>query len=466
MQAVSGPFVSRARRLLRPRGPQPRFGRRAIALQALLALGFVVWMLAREGVDPPFFGPDRIELRAEFPDAAGLAGDADAPVTVAGVEAGAVTDVEVEAGRAMATLRIDAEAARTLGPDARARVVPRSALQDLTVDLDPGSGGGGLDDGDEIPASRTSTTVGSDRLMSILDADTRAQVGVLLGELRVGLDGRAGELRDSLAELAELTDSADLLAARLDRRRALLARFVDEVDALAGELGSHDRALTGAIEFADRTLAVTAVNDEAIASTLAELPPTMDAARGALGEVESLSEPLAPALADLRPLAARLPGTLTAVREFVPEGRGLIADVDDLAERGGAGIDAARRVLDRIGPVAEESRESIADAGSVVEAIDRNKEGIGVLGDRFSGVFSTNDANGPILRGLGFFEPVDPENLGFPDDGSDASAEAARADAARALTRVCLEQNDTACLARYLVPSLPGSAVEPLGDRP
>ena len=89
-------------------------------------------------------------------------------------------------------------------------------------------------------------------------------------------------------------------------------------------------------------------------------------------------------------------------------------------------------------------------------AVDRNKDGIGVLGDRFSGVFSTNDVNGPILRGLGFFEPFDPENVGFPASASGATLERARADAIEALTRVCLRSNQVACLARYLVPGLPG----------
>ena len=83
-------------------------------------------------------------------------------------------------------------------------------------------------------------------------------------------------------------------------------------------------------------------------------------------------------------------------------------------------------------------------------------DGIGQLGERFSGVLSTDDANGPVLRGLGTFEPFNPADFGAP--GATGARKAALASqAATALTLSCTRGSLVACLARYLVPGLPGS---------
>jgi hypothetical protein len=95
----------------------------------------------------------------------------------------------------------------------------------------------------------------------------------------------------------------------------------------------------------------------------------------------------------------------------------------------------------------------------ILRDVDRDRSGIGELGDNFSGVFSTNDANGPILRGLGFFERFNPADFGFPANARGAQLARARTESVLALMRVCLHINPVACLVRYLIPGLPGAVV-------
>jgi hypothetical protein len=101
-------------------------------------------------------------------------------------------------------------------------------------------------------------------------------------------------------------------------------------------------------------------------------------------------------------------------------------------------------------------RDPVARAKPIVDAVNERKEGVGLLGERFSGVLSTNDANGPILRGLGTFEPFNPADVGFPG-ATGAQRAALAAKAVTALTNECLTDNQLACLVRYLVPGLPGA---------
>jgi hypothetical protein len=107
----------------------------------------------------------------------------------------------------------------------------------------------------------------------------------------------------------------------------------------------------------------------------------------------------------------------------------------------------------------------VAQLLPVLQAVDRNKEGVGRLGENFSGVFSTNDANGAVLRGLGFFEEFNPANVGAPG-ATGARLRHLEAQAVAALLKAC-RSNALACLARYLIPGLPGSVrsvAAPLGD--
>jgi hypothetical protein len=194
-----------------------------------------------------------------------------------------------------------------------------------------------------------------------------------------------------------------------------------------------------------------------------ELPRTLDAMGDALADVRSLAQPLQPALEELRPAAKQLPGTLRSLRDFVPSGQGLVDDLGRLVGDGGQSMVALRGVLKQLGPTSAALREPVAGLHPILTAINKNKDGIGLLGERFSGVFSTNDANGVILRGLGFFEKPNPANLGVPG-ASGAELRSLQRKSVRALLKAC-KDNALACLARFLIPGLPGTertAGEPL----
>jgi len=431
-----------------------RRGLLVIGVQLALALGFLGYLLWNEGVRPPLIDQG-FTVKVEFADAAGLSSDSHAQATVAGVPEGQVEDVRYENGLAVATLRLDGDAEGLVHEGATAQIVSRSALQDLMVDIQPGPAGApAMREGDVIPPARTSSTVGPDRLVGVLDADTRAQVQVLIGQLAAGLKGRSTDLRTDLADLASVVESTGRVTGALAERRQLLARLTRDLDSIFGTLGDRDAQLADAIDAGQRTVSVTASRDRQLASAMRELPATLTGAGTALNSVDALSKPLEPALAELRPFARRMPGALQRLRRFVPSGSRLIDDFDALAAQRGPVKDMASS-LRELGPAATGLRSPTEKLLPSLRAIDQNKNGIGEVGDNFSGVFSTNDANGPILRGLGFFEPINPEDLGFPSGGG----QTAEADAAKALTQVCLASNPLACLVRYLVPGLPGTVV-------
>ncbi|MEA2125110.1 MAG: phospholipid/cholesterol/gamma-HCH transport system substrate-binding protein [Solirubrobacteraceae bacterium] len=427
-------------------------------LQGALELSFLAALLHPEGVRLPLGAGGRWTVRVALAEAGGLHDGSRAPVTVAGVASGKVEHVayDPERGRAVATLSLDAAAKGVLRRDAGATVVPRSALQDLTLELAPGRDAAALGDGDWIGTAHTAAPVALDRLVGVLDTDTRVQVQVLLGQLAVGLRGHSGALRDAVQRLAHVLDPARQVTSALAARRTQLTRLVDDLARVTGALGEHDRALAEGLRAGRRTLEVTGAREAAVGATVDELAPTLASLRRALAATRDLATPLEPALTRLRPAARALPATLDALRATVPDGRTLIGTLDGLTRDGAAGLAAARGVARSLPRLTGSLTSAARDGETFVRAIDANRDGIGLLGERFSGVLSTSDANGIVLRGLGFFEPFNPEDFGEAG-ASGARLATLKTQAVTALVRTCRRDNALACLARYLVPGLPGS---------
>jgi ABC-type transporter Mla subunit MlaD len=307
-----------------------------------------------------------------------------------------------------------------------------------------------------LDAAHSHGPVTLDRVVSELDADTRAQVEVMLGQLAIGLRARPGALRDAVARLRSTLAPAAQVTRALARRRMLLTRLSGELATTFSALGAHDAALAGAISGGRRTLDVTAARSADVAATVTALPGALDRLDGALAQIRALAVPLTPALAELEPAARPLPRALDALGAAVAPLRGLISDAGALVGDGSTGLRSARVALARLGPAATLLRGPLRKLTPILGAIDRNRDGIGLLGERFSGVLSTNDADGTVLRGLGFFEPFNPADVGEPG-ATGARLATLETQAVAALTRVCLQDNPVACLARYLVPGLPGA---------
>ncbi len=447
--------MTRGRRLS---GPVPRLGRVAVLAQAVAAIAFVIVLLDAEGVRLPFTGGGDWTLEAVFSDVGGIHSGERTPVLVAGVPVGEVTGVKLDHGRADVTMRLSSSARGAIRGDATATIEPRSALQDLTVDISAGSAASpALRPGSRIAAARTAPTTTLDQVVSVMDTDTRAQLSILLDQLARGIGGRGGQLQATVGALHAVLDPARQVAAALARRRVELSELVGSLSRLSATAAQHDASLAEAVSAAAKTLGVSSSREAAVSNSVRSLPSTATGLDRALQGVRSLATPLVPTLAALAPTAAALPHALGSVRGVVPAARTLLSAADVFSRGGAGGLHAAAGVLGSLKATASVLTPAISRIEPIVSAVNNRRQGIGLLGERFSGVLSTNDANGPILRGLGSFEPFNPANFGFPSASSAQKAQLAT-QAVTALTLTCLHGQFVACLVRYLVPGLPGSA--------
>ena len=105
--------------------------------------------------------------------------------------------------------------------DATALLRPKTALKDMFLEVDPGTGAV-LPEGGQIPLRNTLSDVDPDEIYGALDADTQAYLEAARGWRGQGLRGRGDDLREVFRRLEPLHGSlARVTRATASRRRAL-----------------------------------------------------------------------------------------------------------------------------------------------------------------------------------------------------------------------------------------------------
>src|SRR5947209_2142800 len=196
-----------------------RYGRWVLAIAALIAVGIVsgTWILVNQRLQTPL--EHRYTVRVEFASTAGLSPGLGNPVDVSGVRVGDIGNVALANGRAQVELRIDPGKLPHVYRDASAMLVPNTPLQDLQVELRPGSAAAGVMPPDGlIGIGGTTPPHEADELLSALDSDTRLLFQALMSSLDEGTRGRPRQIRAILRALQptaqDLRDVSSSLAAR------------------------------------------------------------------------------------------------------------------------------------------------------------------------------------------------------------------------------------------------------------
>jgi phospholipid/cholesterol/gamma-HCH transport system substrate-binding protein len=225
---------------------------------------------------PTIFGGGTT-YRAEFGEAAGLqSGDM---VTIAGVEAGRVTDVELAGDRVLVTFRV---ADAWVGDRTSASIEIRTLLGAKYLALDP-QGDRDLDPDTPIPLARTASPFdvveAFDGLSGTIDQIDTARLAQSLGTLSDTFRGTPPEIRGALDGLSRLSTT---IASRDEEIRKLLAGTHNLSGVLADRNEEFERLL------ADGNL------------LLAEIQKRRDAISDLLDGTRELSQQLRGLVADNR----------------------------------------------------------------------------------------------------------------------------------------------------------------------
>jgi phospholipid/cholesterol/gamma-HCH transport system substrate-binding protein len=385
----------------------------ALVAIVVVALAVASYILANQRFSlpgwVPLVGDDTFTLYAEFETAKAVTPGQGQTVTIAGVDVGEITRVEVVDGRARVQMRIEPEHARRIRTDATMLLRPKSGLEDMTIELSPGTARGqAVPEGWTVPIENTLPDVKVDEILASLDRDTRDFVRLLLAGAGAGLDGRGDDLAATFKRFAPGARDLRRLTAALEDRRANIRRAIGNLRRLVEAVGEKDEQLARLVDASDAVFRSFAAQDRALRSALRELPPTLEETTDTLEQVGGLADELGPALEQLRPAARALGPSLRQTRPFLRASTPVIRDeLRPFARDVQPTVDSLRPAARGLARVTPDLARTLDVLNEALNELAYNPPGseegylfwaawAGHLGNL---LFSTQDAHGPIRRG-------------------------------------------------------------------
>lgn len=299
----------------------------AIAVIAVLVGGYILSnqrFYAPSWV--PLVGSDFVDYQAEMATAQAFTAGQGQTVMIAGVSVGEIGEVTLKGGRANITMKLK----RKYTPiyrDATVLSRPKTGLNDMTIELDPGNKTAGkLPQGGTIPISQTLPNVNPDEFLAGLDVETRNYIQLLLGGAGEGLQGNARNLSATLKRFDPLARHVATLTRYLKTRTRYIKRSIRNFRLLSEELGSKDTQLGEFVDSSNRVFRAFSNTEQGLKETIRELPAALSATNAAMKDSQKLTEVLGPTLTKLQPTAEGLAPALQAFQSFAKDTKPAIED--------------------------------------------------------------------------------------------------------------------------------------------
>jgi phospholipid/cholesterol/gamma-HCH transport system substrate-binding protein len=293
----------------------------AILVLVVLALGVAGYILSHQRFYlpgwVPVLGSDFYELKGEFQTAQSVMPGQGQTVDIAGVPVGDVKSVDLKNGRAVITMTIDKKYSKYVKKDAFMLLRPKTGLNDMIVELTPGSTAAErAPDGFTVPIRNTLPNVNLDQFFAVFDRDTRDYLQLLLSGGGKGLKGQGRPLSAVLRRFEPLNRDIRAITSQVGQRRKNLARLVHSFQLLATELGKHDKELAEWVDSSSAVFRSFANQDSNLRKTVALLPGALSETNKALVSANQVAEDLGPATRDLLPGAKAFASGSRASQKF------------------------------------------------------------------------------------------------------------------------------------------------------
>jgi phospholipid/cholesterol/gamma-HCH transport system substrate-binding protein len=389
----------------------------AVVTMILIAAATGGYILSHENLKlpswVPVLGKSYFALKADFQTAQAVTPGQGQAVTIAGAKIGEIASVELHQGVARVTMKVTPKYAHYIYKDATLLMRPKTALQDITIEVNPGTPASGrLQSGEVIPLSQTAANVDLDELLAGLDAETRAYLQELLAGLGEGLNENGKALSATFKRFSPTARLIQEIAQQLEARHENIARSIHNFRLLVEALGGKDTQLAQLIDASNAVFATFAAEDSSFQRTLQLLPGSLRKTAVGLGKLGAASDVVGPTLHALTPFATSLAPAQEATKRSVETTTPIIKnEIRPFARK-------ILPVLNSLGP----------DTKQLTEAFPKLATSFGVLNEffnelaynpgpsrggfmffldwqnhNFNSILGSADAHGPLGRTLLYF---------------------------------------------------------------
>lgn len=357
----------------------------------------------------PFVGEEFEHISAEFATAQAVTPGQGQSVDIAGIQIGKVTSVDLEDGHAVVGMDIEPQYMQLIHPNASFLLRPKTGLNDMVVEVEPGNGKKHIEDGAEFSLAQTEPNTNLDAFLGTLDSDTRQYLQLLLAGAGQGIGGRGNQLGDALRRFQPFVHYAAKLNKVTAQRHVALARVIHNFGLLTEELGRHDADLRRFVSSSDAALGNFANQQGSIQEILREFPATLRAANAGLASSDRFSTAAFPALTKLIPQAqASTPAFRALENLFSQTEEPIRTQIRPFTRQ-------IRPVLNHTNEASGPFNKTVRNFGTSLGAFNSflnelaykppgKKQSILFylpwLNHNFNGAFNLDDGGGPVLRGL------------------------------------------------------------------
>jgi phospholipid/cholesterol/gamma-HCH transport system substrate-binding protein len=408
--------VSRSKHFRAWLGRQARGHRKDTIAIFVLAIAGIVMMLGiftqQKASLPawlPLVGEEFDHISAEFSTAQAVTPGQGQAVDIAGIQIGKVTSVDLENGHAVVGMDIEPQYMELIHPNASLLLRPKTNLNDMIVEIEPGSGKRHIEDGAHFTLTQTEPNTNLDAFLATLDADTRQYIQLLVAGGAQGIGGRGKQLSNALRRFQPFVHYTAKLNKAVAARHVALSRVIHNFGLVTNELARHDAEVKRFVTSSKDALGNFANQQASVQEAFEEFPSSLQAARSGLASSNRFSQVAYPALVKLIPQAQALGPAFDATEKLFSQTTAPIRDQIRPFTR------EIRPVLTHGTEAAEPFEKTVRSFGNSLggfnsflnELTYKPKDSrqsylfyLPWLNHNFNAAFNLEDAGGPILRGL------------------------------------------------------------------
>jgi len=318
---------------------------RRIAFTCAVLLAAATGFAASAGAD------DTHTYEIEMYNAFGIVEGSD--VRISGVNAGQVTDLDINAAkRAVVSIELAGDLG-TLGEDTTCSSEPQSLIAEYFIDCEPK--GSPLDDGATITADRVSQTVQADLVQNTLREPFKRRLQLIINEFGTALAGNAEALNEAIRLGAPALRDLKKVTGILADQNQIITDLNVNSDRVIGQLNERSEDVVRFIKEARDTAAASAERRVELSRNFEILDDFVFELRPTLADLENLAREQTPLLADLR---AAAPGLNTLATNLPAFNRASQASLESLGDASIVGEKALRRGRDEIRQLAEAGKKA------------------------------------------------------------------------------------------------------------
>ncbi len=388
----------------------------SVVTMFIIAAAVAGYILAHENLHlpswVPIFGRSYYTLKADFQTAQAVTPGQGQAVTIAGAKVGEIASVDLRNGQALVAMKITPKYAHFY-KNATLLLRPKTQLQDITVEVNPGTPSAGkLKSGEVLPQSQTAPNIDFDEFLAGLDKETRDYLQELLAGAAGGFKNNSAAFAATVKRFAPTARYTQEIASQLEARHANVARSIHNFRLLMEALGGKDTQLAQLVDASNAVFKTFADEEANLQSTLHLLPGALHKTGVGLGKLQQASDQLGPALRELRPFAKALGPANEATKRTAAETKPVIEkEIRPFARE-------ILPVINQLGPSTEGLSEAIPKLATSFTVLTEffnelaynpgpSKPGFLFFvpwgNHNLNSVVSTSDANGPLGRSLLYF---------------------------------------------------------------